>query len=156
MFIEQTSTETCQSGISAVGRGPNKPSADYNDIKPDMTVEDQCYKKSKCDELPIAKKKGLSMKRSKRGHKKGTKDSRTPKKAGKTVRKDSRDIKALERLYDKLNEKLEEHDQNVSALRRKGADDDESESSEDTNDQDNDEGNRTNKAIKRKKVKFKK
>ena len=53
-----------------------------------MSVEDQHCKIAECEKLSIAKKKGLTPKRAKRGHKPGGKDlKQPPKKSKKTFNK---------------------------------------------------------------------
>jgi len=70
------------------GRPPGgSTNSSYSEIQPDMSVEDQYYAKDKSKKLSMAKKKGLAIKRENRGHKKGAKDSRGPKKVGKSFKK---------------------------------------------------------------------
>lgn len=93
-FIKQQHhNEPRQSNISSLGRDPRGQNNDDNDggydsIKPDMSVEDRYYKKSEYEKLPLAKKKGLKLKRRRRGHKPGGKDTKkTTTKGKKTFKK---------------------------------------------------------------------
>ena len=80
-FIKHSNTEPRQANISALGRDPRgqlkngNEKSNFDDIEPDMSVEDRYYKKSEYNKLSAAKKKGLALKRVKRGHKPGAKDS---------------------------------------------------------------------------------
>ena len=119
-FIKQTTKdEPRQSNISALGRGSGdrEEQGGYDDVEPDMSVEDRYYNKTEYDKLSLAKKKGLSIKRKKRGHRPGARDSKTkksaskqtPTKAGKTFKK--RVISAIKSHFGKS---LEEEDDAAS------------------------------------------
>ena len=102
--------------ISAIGRGPGgrdgykggKPkTGDDENIKPDMSIEDRYYTKEEYDRLTREQRKGLALKREKRGHKPGKKDSKVPKRARKSLRK--RQVSAVTR------EKREAEEQSTSS-----------------------------------------
>ena len=90
-FLKQNQTEPRQSNIPAIGRGPGGPrsesNAEYQKLEPDMSVEDRYYTRDEYMKLSRAKKKALSLKRKKRGHKPGEKSSKTVAKGKKTYSK---------------------------------------------------------------------
>jgi len=142
---QQSSSEPRRSNVSAVGRGSRGPprsesQSEFDKISPDMSVEDCYYTKPEYNKLSAAKKKGLSIKRQNRGHKKGAKDSKTtPAKGKPTFQK---------RVVSAVNRYLKEVDDGVDDM---DIDDDEP-MSEDEEVQMKDasqESNRTNNALKR-------
>ena len=138
-IIQSSRSEPRRAGISAIGRGSGGPRSEsgteLDKLEPDMSVEDRYYSKTEYSKLSAAKKKGLNIKRKKRGHKPGAKDSKSsPKKGPATFRK--RVVSVLKQLTGKgeLN-----------------AGDDSSDSDEEVPMKDNSsQSNRTNKALKRK------
>lgn len=109
-FIKQrqeATGPTRQSNISAVNlaRGPN----DYDKVEPDMSVEDRYYSRDEYKKLSASKKKGLSIKRERRGHKRGSKSAKH-KTQGKEFSR--RQVKAIERMMRKqrLNDTDSESD----------------------------------------------
>ena len=139
-FVKQTRTnEPRRANISAIERGSrgqdkgNNP--DYDSIQPDMSVEDRYYTKAEYSKLSAAKRKGLSIKRQKRGHKPGEKSSKTsPKKGKRTFNK--RVISAIKRIFSDVTDKEEEET---------GSEEEEQQPQQEIT-------NRENKALKRKKT----
>ena len=62
-ILQSTSSTLKQVLVSAVNSGKK-----WDDVQPDMSVEDRYYKQSEYSALSNAQKKGLSLKRGKRGH----------------------------------------------------------------------------------------
>lgn len=101
-----------------------------NSNKADMSVEDRYYTHDEYHRLSAAKKKGLTIKRSQRGHKKGAKDSKTtPKKEKKSFNK--RVVAAVKTYLN--NQKKDTDDESDEEVPMKTS-----------------ESNRDNKALKRK------
>ena len=65
--------------VETTNRGGNDKSAGFENIKPDMTVEDRYYTKAEYKKLSPEQKKGLSNKRKSRGQKPGEKTPTNPK-----------------------------------------------------------------------------
>ena len=143
-FIKQSASEPRHANISAMnvgsrGHGPSNPSksnsktkTDYDNLQPDMSVEDRYYSREEYETLSPSKKKGLSIKRNNRGHKPGQKSSKTvPKKGKTTYQKPKRNISAIHRLEE--GDESEDDEE----IPMKGANGDEN-------------SNRTNKALVRK------
>lgn len=136
-FICQAPSNVHDINIAAVHsdkkRGGNPVSAEeYSNVKPDMSVEDRYYKREEYKSLSPAQKKGLSLKRKKRGGQ-GPKQSKKKQKTDLSVR----DIKTL--VTTQITKKLAEQEP------------DDSSSDEEVPLKDPaDSTNRTNKALKRK------
>jgi hypothetical protein len=80
-FIKQRQTSMREVNISAVGVGGreyvrSESSAEWGQVKPDMSVEDRYYNKQEYSKLTSAQKKGLGAKRKTRGHKTGERSSK--------------------------------------------------------------------------------
>ena len=139
-FIKQQKPQR-EANISAVTiTRPGKRSSEWDDTKPDMTVEDRYYTGEEYTNMSLAQKKGLDIKRSKRGHKRGRKDSKNPHSPKpKQQALNKRDIKAVKRLVEKEKQKDKKKEAEVV------------DSDSDDSDDANTKNNRTNKALIRKK-----
>ena len=127
-FIKQKGfTRTANISAVQLTRQKNQRN-DWDKVDPDMTIEDRYYDRKEYSKLTIAQKKGLSIKRKKRGHK--------SKKDGKgRPQLSKREVKAVKRLLQKDDDKGDDVDDDASES--DGADP---------------PTNRNNKALKRKKV----
>ena len=146
-FIKQASdSQTRHANVSSVtrpGRGQGGPprsesNAEYDNIKPDMSVADRYYNRSEYAKLTAAQKKGLSLKRKQRGHKSGAKDSKRPQKAGKSFKK---------RVVSAVKSYLA---QNSPSEEKENSDSDEEVPMKDQGGKGKEKSNRTNDALKRK------
>lgn len=121
-YIRQTkavSSEPRHANIGAIGRDSRGDSAsesskEYDQVKPDMSVEDRYYTKPEYRRLSLAKKKGLAIKREKRGHKPGARDSKKEKayKGKKSFRKA---VVAAIKQYKANKKKNDDDDSTVSS-----------------------------------------
>lgn len=141
-FIKQSAPNRT-ANISAIQVRPNNgqannntSTADWDNVAPDMTIEDRYYNKQEYSKLTQAQRKGLDIKRKKRGHVKGGKDSKMPNRTGKG-NFSRREVKALKRMLGSGTD----HD----ATNIKQESDDESDTPPPTD-------NRRNRALKRKKT----
>ena len=85
--------------VETTNRGGNDKSAGFENIKPDMTVEDRYYTPQEYAKLSVAKKNGLRAKRKKRGHSgeaEGGKSQKRLQRANK--RFDKRVVSAIRRI----------------------------------------------------------
>lgn len=148
-FVKQRQTSMRDVNISAIGIGGGRPfstarsegGAEWEQVRPDMSVEDRYYNKNEYAALSAAQKKGLSLKRKDRGQPKGGKSP--PNKRSKQSEKmnskkinrqiDRRLIKALERINEKDKDTSDETDSDEEIPMKKGR-------------------NRNNKALQRKKT----
>jgi len=134
-FIKQN-TPNRTSNISAVNVTKNYKSGDngsLEDTQPDMTVEDWYYTRKEYNKLTMAQRKGLDLKRKKRGHQKGSKDSTVKRPPGNGKRLSNQEVAALKRMLAKDDKKGDDV-------------------SDDFSDETRETTNRNNKALKRKKI----
>ena len=138
-FIHQNKSLSTprDANISAVGtKRPPEP-VDIDESKADMTIPDRYYTEKEYQGLTTAQKLGLKIKRSKRGHVPGSKSSKKP-----------RTIKAVETVEPEDNATATTADSEASASEPSDSED---EDEEVPIKPPNNGGNRTNKALQRKK-----